>query len=237
VLLRQPLEGSRREVLEREVAFYRALDAIQRREFEQNVQCFLAEHTITGPKGADVADDVKVLVAASAAMLLFGREDLDLPRYVDVVIYPDRFDPESYDVSKRADVSGVVHWQGPVIFSERDLREAFAKARDGLHVGLHEFAHLLDLESGHFDGMPSGMPWTAAKPWMAIVHSEMRRIRAHRSVMREYGATNEPEFFAVATEAFFERPNEMRAKHPKLYEALRGFYGQDPAVRAGKTAE
>jgi len=48
-------------------------------------------------------------------------------------------------------------------------------------------------------------------------------------VLDEYGATDEAEFFAVATECFFEKAEELRDVHAELYEALKDFYQQDPA--------
>ena len=111
---------------------------------------------------------------------------------------------------------------------------AVSRASDGQNVGIHEFAHMLDLEGARFDGMPSGMDGASARAWAGLVHGEIARIERHRSILRQYGATNEAEFFAVASEAFFERPAAMIEKHPELYKLLKDFYGQDPAARAYK---
>jgi Mlc titration factor MtfA (ptsG expression regulator) len=161
-------------------------------------------------------------------MLLFGREDLDLPAGIDIVVYPDAFDDE-YQVKRKGEILGQAHAQGPVILSERALREGFARGADGQNVGVHEFAHMLDLEGARFDGTPAAMDGVAARAWAALAHREIARIARHRSILRQYGATNEAEFFAVASEAFFERPAALQEKHPELYQALREFYGQDPA--------
>lgn len=227
-ILRGETPDEVRAILRAKVGFYQRLDGEGQREFERNVRCFLAEHTIAGPRQATVSTETKALVAASAAILLFGREDLDLPSRIDVVVYPDAF-TEEYEVKRKGEILGQAHAQGPVILSERALREGFSRASDGQNVGIHEFAHMLDLEGARFDGTPSGMDGVSARAWAGLVHSEISRIERHRSILREYGATNEAEFFAVASEAFFERPHAMRDKHPKLYEALREFYGQDPA--------
>ena len=73
------------------------------------------------------------------------------------------------------------------------------------------------------------MPWAALRPWTSVMHSETTRVEARRSILRGYAATNEAEFFAVATEAFFERPVQLREKHAALYGLLEETYGQDPA--------
>lgn len=232
-LLRAETSPQVRAVLAERVAFYQRLSAEEQREFERNVRCFLAEHTIAGPKQKPVSDETRVLVAASAAILLFGREDLDLPSRIDVVVYPDAFN-EEYEVKRKGEILGQAHSQGPVILSERALREGFSRASDGQNVGIHEFAHMLDLEGARFDGTPSGMDSASARAWAGLVHGEIARIERQRSILRQYGATNEAEFFAVASEAFFERPAAMREKHPELYNLLKSFYGQDPAARASK---
>lgn len=228
-LLRTEIDPAVRATLEQRVSFYRKLEPEKKLEFERNVRCFLAEHTIAGPKQREVSLETKVLVAASAAVLLFGREDLDLPSRIDIVVYPEAFTDE-YEVKRKGEILGQAHAQGPVILSERALVEGFARAGDGQNVGIHEFAHMLDLEGARFDGTPSGMDGHAARSWASLVHNEIARIGRHKSILRQYGATNEAEFFAVASEAFFERPSAMKEKHPDLYRALCEFYGQDPAA-------
>ncbi|MDP3274297.1 MAG: zinc-dependent peptidase [Deltaproteobacteria bacterium] len=233
-LLRAPVDPEVLAILQREVTFYRELSAEDQREFVRNVRCFLHEHSITGARREAVSLTTRVLVAASASMLLFAREDLDLPTRIDVVVYAEAFDLD-YQVSRGGEVLGLAHAQGPVVLSERALREGFARARDGLHVGVHEFAHMLDLEGAHFDGIPVGLDGAAARSWAGLVHREMQRIDRGRSILRAYGATSEQEFFAVATEAFFERPVALREKHPEVYETLKRFYGQDPAHKSKTT--
>ena len=128
----------------------------------------------------------------------------------------------------------MVHGAGPILFSARALRDGFANTRDGHNVGLHEFAHVLDFHVGDADGVPSLMPWTTVSAWTEQIRVETDRIEARRSVLREYGATNEAELFAVATEAFFEKPKALADKHPKLYAMLAEAYGQDPAQALGR---
>ena len=92
---------------------------------------------------------------------------------------------------------------------------------------------MLDFEDGGADGVPSFMPWGAVQPWVALMHRESRKVRKHRSLLRDYAATNEAELFAVATEAFFEKPDQLRKRRPELYEALADYYNVDPADQEG----
>jgi MtfA peptidase len=230
-----PIAESMRAVLERDVDYYRRLAEPERRRFEREVRWFLDEQVVTGPRGAPLAEHLRVLVAASAVMVIFGRPGFRYPKLRDVVVYEEAFD-EEYRTDASHSFLGMVHGQGPILFSARALEQGFADARDGHHVGVHEFAHVLDFATGHADGVPSLMPWRSISPWLDVMHDEAKRIERRRSILREYAATHEAEFFAVATEAFFERPHAMREKHPALYELLRETFGQDPASAPAASA-
>jgi Mlc titration factor MtfA (ptsG expression regulator) len=226
-LARKPFPEAWRAVLEQDVGFYRALDDDEKRRFEREVRFFLDEQVIVGPRGATVDEDLRVLVAASAVTLIFGRPGYHYPRLRDIVVYEGAFD-EEYNVRASGNILGMVHAQGPILFSARSLRQGF-RGEDGHNVGFHEFAHVLDFASGHVDGVPSLMPWGAIRPWVDVMRHETAKVKARRSLLRQYAATNEAEFFAVATEMFFERGAQMKQKHPELYALLRDAYGQDPA--------
>lgn len=226
-----PLSAAAKQTLAKQVAYYQRLDGAEKDRFEREVKRFLFDQQITGPRGRAVPDELKVLVAASAVMLVFGRKGYVYERTRDIVIYDEAFDRE-YGEGRDKNILGMVHGAGPILFSARALRDGFANARDGHNVGLHEFAHVLDFHVGDADGVPSLMPWSAVGPWVAQMKVETDRIEDHRSVLRDYGATNEAELFAVATEAFFEQPKLLAQKHPKLYALLVATYGQDPAKDA-----
>jgi len=227
-IAKEPFPIDWREILDARVPFYRALGDAEKRRFELEVRFFLDEQTISGARGTPVRDETRLLVAASAVLLVFGRPGYRWSRVRDVVVYPDDFD-EEYRVASGAGLLGIVHGQGPILLSERALRHGFENPHDGENVGLHELAHVLDLEAGGARGVPSLMPWKSVRPWTALVHAEMARVRQHRSLLRGYAAKNEAEFFAVATEVFFERPHALRERHPELYAMLCEAYGQDPA--------
>jgi MtfA peptidase len=111
-----------------------------------------------------------------------------------------------------------------------------ANVTDGRNLVLHEFAHALDGEDGAVDGAPALTGRTHYAAWARVLSREFLALQAaagrgKRSVLDAYGATSPPEFFAVATEAFFEKPAAMRRKAPELYEQLASYYRQDPATR------
>jgi Mlc titration factor MtfA (ptsG expression regulator) len=226
-----PLPKSAKKTLEQKVGYYRRLPPEEKVRFEREVKRFLFDQQISAPRGRAVPEDLKVLVAASAVMLVFGRKGYVYERTRDIVVYDEHFDTD-YEQGASKNIAGMVHGSGPILFSARALRDGFANALDGHHVGLHEFAHVLDFHAGDADGVPSLMPWTSVSKWVEMIDVETDKIEARKSVLRDYGATNDAELFAVATEAFFEKPKQLAQKHPKLYAMLVETYGQDPANHA-----
>ena len=105
---------------------------------------------------------------------------------------------------------------------------------DGHNVVLHEFAHQLDQEDGSMDGAPDLGSRARYTAWARVLGDEYKELTERvlsgkPSDIDDYGATNPPEFFAVVTEMFFEKPRQLRARHPDLYGVLAEFYHQDPA--------
>jgi hypothetical protein len=201
-----------------------------RARFEDDVRLFLADRRITGV-GLEPSQWQRLLVAASAVTLTLGWPDADWDRLSEVLLYPDDFDRD-YRFGAGGDEgrAGETHAWGTVILSAPTLEESFDYDDDGYHVGLHEFAHLLDVEQAEFDGMPAGLSRDARRAWPPLVESEMERLRRGRSVLDDYGAEDAVEFFPVAVEAFFERPRPLRRRHAELYDVLRGYFAQDPAA-------
>jgi len=113
---------------------------------------------------------------------------------------------------------------------EDEEPESFDDPDDGFHVGLHEFAHLLDVEQTRFDGVPAGLGAAKSREWLQLVDSEIERLRRGKSVLDAYAAESPVEFLAVAVETFFERPLALRLRHRQVYAILSGYFGQDPAA-------
>ncbi len=176
----------------------------------------------------EATEELRLLVAASAVTLSVAWEGHDWEALTEVLLYPDDFDRDyNFGGAERV---GEAHPWGTVILSAPALEDGFDDPGCGYHVGLHEFAHLLDLQRGEFDGVPAGLGAAPSREWATLVPEEMERIRGGLSVLDAYGAENPVEFFAVSAEAFFGLPRELRRGHEALYGILAGYFGQDPAA-------
>jgi MtfA peptidase len=206
------------------------------------------EVPMEGCGGLELTEEIRVTIAATACILLLNLPYPRFPRLRRVLVYPDTFVPiriQSYRSQgiQEAPVAelGEAWRDGMVVLSWSDIRRSGADPQDGHNVILHEFAHVLDYEDGGSDGRPVLDSEQAIAAWNVVLEAEFKRHEAAASRAREtpldpYAATNRAEFFAVATETFFEEGGRMRASLPALYEQLRLFYRQDPAVRLGRLA-
>ena len=233
IALRKPLRRGRavrRERPDLHAALERLspwIDLVDREPFERDVKIVLEEWTFEGVDGIDVTLDMKVGVAAGAALLLHGRPDWELPSRQSVIFYPNRFDAD-YISEETGAFDGMAHQQGPIILSSKAVEESWADPYDGSNVVLHELAHLLDYENEFADGVPSLVDPGSTVAWRELVRKETKRVRLGRSMLRRYAAKNHAEFFAVAVENFFERPDVMESRHPELYAALKALFNLDP---------
>ena len=231
----EPFPPHWQNILNTEVAFYQGLNAEEQQRFREEVNIFLREKRITGIN-TSIDDTVRVLVAASAVIPIFGFPGWEWEQIREVLIYPDSFN-EDYQTGRTPEQSilgmvGSGAMTRMMILSKPELLEVFRQSGDRQNVGIHEFAHLLDKSDGVVDGVPEvALPARAIKPWLELVHKEMEAIRQGRSDMNPYGLTNEGEFFAVAAEYFFEHPVKMHRQHPQLYAMLRKIFRQDPHSR------
>lgn len=230
-----PFPQEWKTILEREVPFYRALNTEEQQRFREEVHIFLKEKRITGIK-TSINDTVRILVAASAIIPIFGFPGWEWDQIREILIYPDSFN-DRYQTEKGADESilgmvGTGAMTRMMILAKPELLAGFRQSQDRHNVGIHEFTHLLDKSDGVVDGVPEvALPARAIKPWLELVHKEMEAIRQGHSDMNPYGLTNEGEFFAVAAEYFFEHPAKMHLQHPQLYAMLRKIFRQDPQSR------
>lgn len=217
-------------VLEQKVHFYHNLDEVQRRQFELDVYRFLQDVRITGVQ-LEVSLEDRLLVASSAVIPLFGFPAWSYSHLDEVLLYPSHFDRNFTLDSKQEIITGMVGsgaMEGKVILSQPALHQGFDINNDKKNVGIHEFVHLFDKEDGYIDGIPPGYEDKAfTLPWMDFVHRKTREIVESDSDINPYGATNRQEFFAVASEYFFERPHLLKKKHPGLYGHLSKVFRQD----------
>ncbi|UCF69230.1 MAG: zinc-dependent peptidase [Acidobacteriota bacterium] len=235
-ILREPFPAEWEAVLQRDVVFFRALDPAEQSRFRRELQVFLGEKRITGIK-TEVDTTTRVLAAASAIIPIFGFPEWEWDQINEVLIYPSRFD-EEFELGESADhrtlgMVGSGFMNRLMILVKPDLIHGFRNPGDKRNVGLHEFAHLVDKSDGKIDGVPGvGLDHRSVGPWVELVRRKMREIAEGDSDISAYGLTNEAEFFAVASEYFFERPGVMERKHPELYAMLSRVFNQSLASRS-----
>jgi Mlc titration factor MtfA (ptsG expression regulator) len=230
-IMEQPFPDLWEQVLQSHVAFFRALPAPEKERFRQIVKVFLDEVRITGIE-TDVDDTVRVLVAASAAIPVFGFNDWEYHRLGEVLVYPRSFGEEYQTTgSPNENVLGMVGWgqlRGVMILSKPSLLAGFDNPSTSDNVGIHEFAHLVEREESE-NGIPPEVPWQAVKHWVQYVARELSHPSKNRSYIRDYAYTNDREFFAVLAEYFFKSPDLLKEKDPQLYEMLQEMFHQDTA--------
>jgi Mlc titration factor MtfA (ptsG expression regulator) len=222
-----PVPSTWREILARNAPFVERLADADRAHLLGDIQVFLAEKHFIAAGGMEVTDEVKVTIAAAAARLVLH---LDVDRYDDlteIIVYPSAYKHPGADDDAGA-VLGEAHSWGVVVLAWDAVVGGMRNPRDGHDTAAHEFAHVLDRADGTFDGAPSLHAGAHYRPWATVMQRSFDRLRDRdrtlRKVLREYGATNEAEFFAVATEAYFERPEELKKRAPELFAELERFY-------------
>jgi Mlc titration factor MtfA (ptsG expression regulator) len=226
-LLAAPFPETWRALLLDRYDHYHRLPLALRGRFETDLLLLLSEKRITGVE-VGVDEELRVLVAACAATLSLGWPDYEWDQLTEVLLYPQDFDRDHG--FERAELSGEAHPWGTLILSVPALLESFEDPDDAYHVGIHEFAHLLDVEATQFHGIPVGLDPRRHQEWLALVQKETERLQRGKSVLDPYGAEEPIEFFPVAVEAFFESPLLLRKRHAELYALLRDYFGQDPAA-------
>lgn len=223
---RRPLPEASRRWIGAHIRLYAGLDAAGRRRFERDVAFVLDGLRFEGAGGAEATPELKLGVAAGAALLLHGRPDWEMPTERTVLFVPDTFD-EAYGDEEPGVYDGMVHHQGPIVLSTKAVEDGWGY-EDGYNVVLHELAHVFDFEGWEADGVPSFLDPRSADAWVSLMRREMRRAERGDGVLRAYAASAPAELFAVATEQFFERPARLRNHHPELYDALVAFYNLTP---------
>jgi len=194
---------------------------------------FEHEKAFVGAGGFEVTEEVRVVISAAAVRLVLCLDIGVLDRVSEILVYPGAYQrPSRGGANQDGAILGEVSDWSTVVLSWEDVLAGLRNAHDGLDTATHEFAHVLDRQSGAFDGTPTLRAREDYAVWGHILSEHYLRLRRGdskgRSVLRDYAATNEAEFFAVATEVFFERSGMMKRRAPDLYGELQRFYGIDP---------
>ena len=236
----QPFPALWRPVLQR-LPFVQRLPADLQLQLKAHIQVFLAEKPFIACGGIVLTDAMRVTIAAQACLLLLNRNAGYYPSLRQILVYPgpfvvDRVQAVGSGVLQdlRQVLSGESWSQGQVVLSWQDVEQGVADPVDGRNVVIHEFAHQLDQEGGQANGAPALGSRRSYREWAQVFGQEFaalqRRVASGQDVglLSDYGATNPGEFFAVASEAFFEQAERMAQEHPALFDQLRRYYCVDP---------
>ncbi len=229
-LIEAPLAASQRETIAGYVSGYTGFRESTRQQLDDRVKVLLAERTWEGCDGLSVVAEMRVAIAAQAALMLLGTRDYYFDTVSSILIFPDVI--ERYDDGVVTHVVGEAWDEGNVVLSWPEVQQ-LRGGRDGTNVVIHEFAHHLDGLDGEMGGSIHFPDPNDQRRWDEIAAQEfdwlLRDLKAGRHTLFDpYAATNPAEFFAVASEAFFENPAMMRQRHPDLFQLLMRFYALDP---------
>ncbi|HXQ64131.1 MAG TPA: M90 family metallopeptidase [Steroidobacteraceae bacterium] len=235
-LAKAPLPVAVGHLLERTRTWRRLPDALRPR-LAARVQIFLAEHEFVGCGGLTVSDAIRVGIAAQACLLMLNRTEHGFDELRSILVYPDEFvvteDSEADGVvtERRRALSGQSWDTSRIVLSWRDVEGA----GDGYNVVIHEFAHYLDQEAGAPNGAPLLADADDYNRWAAVMSRAYRELATKaeagaETLLDPYALEDEAEFFAVATETFFELPRELAHQQSELYAELARFYRLDPAT-------
>jgi Mlc titration factor MtfA (ptsG expression regulator) len=236
----RPFPEAWRRVLRHRVPLYQKLPTDLQLQLKGHIQVLLAEKTFIGCQGLAIDDDIRVTIAAHAGLLLLNRPGAYYPNLRQILVYPDSFvvqrdHTDHVGVAHRARqvLAGESWSQGQVVLSWQDTLDGAAVPDDGQNVAIHEFAHQLDQETGQANGAPAMAHPSQYQPWAAVMSEEFRTLQARvtrgaPSLFGDYAATDPAEFFAVASEVFFEQPEPMALEHPALYQQFTRYYQLDP---------
>lgn len=234
-----PFPQEWKEIVQKNVPLYNRLPDPLKEQLHGLVHVFLAEKKFEGCGGLEITEEIKVTIAAQACMLLLNRKATYFPKLRTILVYPHTYVAKTLSSNGRIVVNGQSvrlgeSWQnGPVVLAWDSVTGGTMNITDARNVVLHEFAHQLDQEDGAADGAPILEHRSRYGAWASVLSAEYealqkKRKKRRRSVMNKYGATNPAEFFAVVTETFFEKPRQMKKRHPELYDELRDYYKLDP---------
>jgi Mlc titration factor MtfA (ptsG expression regulator) len=219
-------------IIRQNIPPYSKLSPETQQQVRDYTQEFLYDKNFEGCGGLVLNDEIRVTIASQASLLLLNRKVRCYPRLYSVLVYPSAYVAKS-ETDEKSVRLGESWRTGAVVLAWDSAQHGAANFADGRNLVIHEFAHQLDQEDGSSDGAPILDGRSSYTTWARVLSREYERLRKRvdkgkKSVIDAYGASHPAEFFAVASEAFFEKPRQLRAKHPELYDELQKFYQVDP---------
>ncbi len=243
-LMTMPFSSGWEDMIRRNMIHFILLDDVERKHLKELIQVFITEKSWEGCGGLELTDEIRVTISAQACLLLLNIPHNYYENVETIIVYPSDvvlperklgfFENTLEPLEPDYPVSGQAFEQGPVILAWDAILKGGRRPEYGFNVVYHEFAHKLDMQDGVADGTPRLRDRAEYRDWIKTCSREYIRLlkdlhQGNPTFLDEYGATDEVEFFAVATEHFFSQPRQMIKAAPELYRVLREFYGQDPA--------
>jgi Mlc titration factor MtfA (ptsG expression regulator) len=234
-------------ILEQNVPYYLCLSPEDQGKLQGLIQVFLDEKNFEGCRGLEMTDEIRLTIAAQACILLLGRQTDIYLTIRSILVYPDEYQarvneelPEGTVIEGSEPCIGEAWSHGYVVLSWVDVLEDAADIHSGRNIVFHEFAHQLDNEWEAAEGAPVLPESLMYANWEGVLSREYTALlnsiaRNRPTLLDEYAAISPAEFFAVATEFYFEKPTELKRRHPELFKQLKLFYGWDPSLLSGKT--
>jgi len=239
----QPVPDEWRAIISRNLPFFGRLPKGDQKELLGHVQVFLAEKRFEGCGGLEITDEMRLTIATQACLLLLHRKTNYFPQLLTILVYPSGFlvnqprpvEGHIWAEGEEGRLGETGRTMGSLVLAWDAAKSGAHDPSDGKNVVLHEFAHQLDFEDFAADGVPNLRSRNDRLSWFRVMKMEFAALRAAdetgiSTLLDTYGASNPAEFFAVVTEAFFERPRALRRQHPKLYREMERFFRQNPAV-------
>lgn len=232
-LKKQRLSQNARDLLRQDFPLFARLPDSIREELEGLMHVFIEEKSFEACGGlGEVSLHMKYVISAQACLLLVNRKHDFYRKLRSVLLYPSAYKAKNEHGGE--DVRLGESWDsGSVILAWDSVVAGGRDEGDGHHVSLHEFAHQLDQVDGAADGVPELSTVGCYREWALVFSTAFERFqtkldKGKRTVIDPYGATNPAEFFAVVTETFYEKPEQLQRSYPKVYEQLKKYYRVDP---------
>ena len=214
-------------ILNNEVEFYKKLGEEEKIRFRNEIQWFLENIRIT-PIGFELTELDRLLVAASGIIPIFNFPEWHFYDLDEVMLFKDSINLDFETNAHDSNILGMVgtgKMERKMALSRKALYDGFNNKTDKFNTAIHEFIHMVDIADGTIDGLPKVlMDKQYALPWLKLIREKTSRIKTGNSDIDSYGATNLSEFFAVAGEYFFERPDLLKKNHPELFEQMNNFF-------------
>lgn len=219
---------------------YTFLSEDEKLRLHKKILYFLEYKSFYAIQEFEITDEVKLLIAAQACLLIVNVDCKIYPKlysiYISHLPFIEKENPINLNTLMPIHVPRLGEsWKdGPVVLAWSSIKEGMANWQDGHNVVLHEFTHQLDSYDGDMDGTPILNNEASYKKWEIFMTKEFlslrKKLRSHqKSDIDFYGATNEAEFFAVAVEHFFSKSKIFSEKHPELYQIFSDYFKLDPA--------